>query len=121
MSVLRGTLALAAVALFAACASDADQITTPRSASGLRLTVTANGIDGPNRVQRYDDCFWFANVSGGTAPYTYTWRNSGIVGTASGDTFEGQMVSSSGIMRVKVTDSLGAVDSTSLSVIGDRF
>lgn len=119
MSEVRGFLALAAVALMAACSGDNDAVTTPRNATRPRLTVDVVGIDGSTHVQRFADCFWAADVSGGTAPFTYTWRNSGIVGTSFGDTFEGQMVGSSGIMRVKVTDSLGAQDSASLTVIGD--
>lgn len=111
--------ALAAAAVFAACSGDNDAVTTPRNATRPRLTVDVIGIDGSDHVQRYADCFWAANVSGGTAPFTYTWRNSGIVGTASGDTFEGQMVGSGGIMRVKVVDSLGSADSASLTIIGD--
>lgn len=119
MSAHRAILALAASAVLLAACGDAGHVTAPRNANKPRLTVDVVGIDGSNRVQRYADCFWAANVSGGTAPFTYTWRNSGIVGTSYGDTFEGQMVGSSGIMRVKVTDSLGAQDSAALSVIGD--
>jgi hypothetical protein len=119
MSAARGFLALAAVTLLAACSGDNDAVTTPRNATRPRLTVDVVGIDGSNRVQRFADCFWAADISGGTAPFTYTWRNSGIVGTSFGDTFEGQMVGSGGIMRVKVTDSLGAQDSAALTVIGD--
>lgn len=118
MAAHRGILALAAAALLAACGGDTNQITTPREAGRPRLTITGVGIFGSTLVQRYADCFWAADVTGGTPPYSYTWRNSGIVGTSYGDTFEGQMVGSAGLMRVKVTDSLGAQDSASLSVQG---
>lgn len=37
-------------------------------------------IDGPSTVQVNDECGFYAEVGGGTAPYTYSWSINGGTG-----------------------------------------
>lgn len=71
---------------------------------GLSIT-----INGPGSVQRYATCTWWAGVSNGTWPYSYSWQAvSGGSGTASYDQWTGFTISSVGFtLKVTVTDANG--------------
>lgn len=53
--------------------------------SGHALSIS---ISGPTTIRPGEQCLWTAYVSGGTAPYTYTWSTAhGDYEQASGDSF----------------------------------
>jgi hypothetical protein len=121
MSRIRSLAALCLLAATAACSGGSDaRPSGPTAPSAPRAVLDPLSlvIDGPSPVQKFDDCFWFATASGGTAPYTYDWHINGGAGTVTGDTFEGHLNGSSMILKVKVTDALGAQDSTSRTILG---
>lgn len=45
-------------------------------------------IDGPSTIAPGRSCYWFADVSGGTFPYTYEWYKDGVLVSTS-DTYFG--------------------------------
>lgn len=66
-------------------------------------TVT---MDGPRVAGRNEYCTWTANVSGGTSPYSYDWKRSGV-DVGSSQTYHASTGTSSFYLQVGVTDSHG--------------
>lgn len=64
------------------------------------MTVT---IGGPSRIKPNTTCYWWANVSGGTAPYTYSWSGGTMVSVSDADYWAKSAASFS--LGVTVTDS----------------
>lgn len=65
-------------------------------------------IDGPDPVQRYNTCTWYAGVFGGTSPYSYSWQVTSGVGTANTYQWTGYTINSLGFtLKVTVTDANG--------------
>jgi hypothetical protein len=73
------------------------------------LSVT---INGPSRVRPNYACMWTAVPSGGARPISYTWNPSGT----QEDSTVVESFSSSGILRVYATDSLGQFAQASLNI-----
>ncbi|HYR09027.1 MAG TPA: hypothetical protein VEQ60_14695, partial [Longimicrobium sp.] len=68
------------------------------------MTVT---IYGPGTIRPNSTCYWWANVSGGTAPYTYYWY--GGVSSWRTDYEFFAYATRSFYLDVKVTDANGNV------------
>jgi hypothetical protein len=65
-------------------------------------------IDGPDPVQRYNTCTWYAGVFGGTSPYSYSWQVTSGVGSANTYQWTGYTINSLGFtLKVTVTDANG--------------
>ncbi len=76
------------------------------------LTVSISGL----RVVRPNaTCTWFANVSGGTPPYSYAWYANGIYVGAYEDLIY-KVTSSQTTIAVWVSDAAGGSVSTSINV-----
>ena len=101
--------------------ADAPSLAVGLTASDLAVTIT-----GPTVLQSEGSYTWYANVSGGSAPYTYQWerRNSGsttwsavIGGTGSSWTRSFFSGSNTFDLRVTVTSAGGtAVDTHTVYV-----
>ncbi len=119
----KAPLALVAFAAAAACvppslaslsssgdaAEPAVGSTTAPATSGdaaASSTLSISLADGPGQVRRYQTCTWRAQVSGGTAPYTYEWNAyPGADFTTYRYEFTGSTISSAGYtIEVTVTD-----------------
>jgi hypothetical protein len=81
---------LAATLVLAAC-QDAVAPTTaggpafarggiPGAPGGITIQSLSASISGPAIVGNYTTCNWGSSVSGGTAPYTYSWTMVGAQG-----------------------------------------
>jgi hypothetical protein len=77
-------------------------------------------IEGPSPVRRFDQCSWYVSVTGGTAPYAYSWSTLGLYASGPSDTyrFDGELVSGGGTLSVTVTDANGVQKTTSRSISG---
>jgi hypothetical protein len=64
-------------------------------------------IYGPGTIRSNSTCYWWANVSGGTAPYTYYWY--GGVSSSRTDYEFFAYATRSFYLDVKVTDANGNV------------
>ncbi|HET6764300.1 MAG TPA: hypothetical protein VFH27_11530 [Longimicrobiaceae bacterium] len=75
---MRKLMTMAAMALtLGACAGEPTGVKQAPPATA-RKTVTALSVDitGPNvmsALSAQNGCYWYADVHGGTAPYTYSW------------------------------------------------
>ncbi|MEW5925872.1 MAG: Ig-like domain-containing protein [Gemmatimonadota bacterium] len=69
-------------------------------------------ILGPSSLRSRHTCTWYADASGGTAPYSYSWSASGGSGYASDSQYT-HSSSSSFSLYLTVTDATGASLSTS--------
>ena len=80
------------------------------------ITVTqsdlAISIGGPTSIRPNALCYWWANVTGGTAGYTYSWSQSPGSATSTTSDFYAQG-SSSFTVYLTVRDALGTWRSTS--------
>lgn len=74
-------------------------------------------IDGPSEVPPSVSCEWYAHVSGGAAPFTYSW--SGVL-SGSGSSVSGSL-SSSGTLYLSVTDANMLTSNTSLWIAVDEW
>jgi hypothetical protein len=68
------------------------------------LTVT---ISPPSTVRRFTSCTWYKSVSGGTAPYTYSWEIEGGSGTSTSSSFTAEVLSAAADIYLTVTDANG--------------
>jgi hypothetical protein len=64
-------------------------------------------ISGPGKILPNHTCYWFANVSGGTGPYTYYWYGGSSSWRTDSDFYAS--ASRSFYLDVKVTDANGTV------------
>ena len=85
-----------------------DQIRTDSTALSSYLNVRAfyADIGGPDVVQPSVTCAWYANVSGGTAPYSYRWLVS-YTELGSGQYFEYWNSGYGFLLQLIVTDAAG--------------
>jgi Bacterial Ig-like domain (group 2) len=79
----------------------------PSTCGTLAFTVTSAApltvrIDGPTSVPRHALCRWFAVVSGGVSPYTYTWTPANMSSPANGKVFS-TTTPGSGMLQINVT------------------
>lgn len=90
-------------------------VSIARRMDGTADTVTKSlevfdaAISGPNSVQPSATCEWTVAVSGGTAPYTYSWSAPGATGSDA--FFDYSNTASDGgafTLSVSVTDAVGA-------------
>lgn len=66
-------------------------------------------ISGPSNVRPFVTCIWFADASGGTAPYSYSWTAVGGSGTGQWfDYFNSVASGGSFTVQLSVTDGTGA-------------
>ena len=67
------------------------------------LSVT---INGHSTVRRGDTCIWTSTVSGGTAPYSYSWSDegSGSSGSTTGTSFTVTIIGAGDYIYLTVTD-----------------
>jgi hypothetical protein len=79
------------------------------------LTVS---IGGPSPVRKFDTCDWIAYVSGGTAPYSYSWSVGSAAGTPTDDYWEGYLIGSEATFSVTVTDANGVQKTVSRNILG---
>jgi hypothetical protein len=105
-------LALAAAGYGAATPPAAAFAETVSVSPASSLTVI---IGGPRRIGSQYWCTWEANVSGGTAPYSYSWSTVNGGGTGYDELWGGHF-SLSGTLTVQVTDALGATGSSTINV-----
>ncbi|HET6233045.1 MAG TPA: hypothetical protein VFE05_23410 [Longimicrobiaceae bacterium] len=95
---------LALAAAVAGCESGAS---TARSTgpTGPRLTLSSSSVslNGPSPVHAGSTCVYYANVSGGTAPYSYSWSASGGTFSDLGDGVIEATRSTVGILNLSVT------------------
>jgi hypothetical protein len=109
-------MGLVAMLMLAACGEGASGGLQPTEPS-FSLSPSVQ-LSGPSTVQAYQPCEWYAFVSGGTAPYTWSWSNStGASGYSNPrtSTLESYVTSTSGTMTlsVTVTDALGRTGTAS--------
>lgn len=108
-------------------------VTAQHLASGTaQVTATIEGVPGsanisvsqsdlavsisqPSSIRPNAQCYWFATVSGGNGPYTYSWSRSGGTSTSTTNEFSTQS-SSSFTIFLTVTDALGTWRSVSKSI-----
>jgi Bacterial Ig-like domain (group 2) len=92
-----------------------DGITGSTSVTVVASTLTAS-ISGPSSVRPNTTCYWWANASGGTSPYSYSWTG-GSNGSASGpDYFARSPSGGSFQVTVTVTDANGGTRFVSKTV-----
>jgi hypothetical protein len=73
---------------------------------------------GPSATQAYNTDTWTANVSGGTAPYSYAWYVDGVLQSgATSNTFSYANDGSNFTVSVTVSDALGRAVSGSEDVL----
>ncbi|HEX2205399.1 MAG TPA: hypothetical protein VHG91_18965 [Longimicrobium sp.] len=75
-------------------------------------TVT---ILGPSSIRPYNECGWYASVSGGSGAISYAWSQSAGTGTASGHDYLGESATSF-TLSVTVTDALARTATATKSV-----
>ncbi|HEX2188966.1 MAG TPA: hypothetical protein VHG51_08725 [Longimicrobiaceae bacterium] len=106
-----------AVLGLAACSGDA---VAPAGPDAPARTVTAAStltvtISGQYYIQPFDNCTWYASVSGGTPPYSYSWSDAGMEGTANGSEWVGYANGTGDyIVSVSVTDAVGRSGSATM-------
>lgn len=81
LSLLLVALVLSACADAVAPAPDAVLARGERSGPAVQVQSLTAGINGPGTVGNYTTCTFTSTVSGGTAPYSYSWS---IAGASSG-------------------------------------
>jgi hypothetical protein len=81
LSLLLATLALSACHDAVAPEADAVLARGERGLEPIGIQSLAASISGPASVGNYTTCTFTSSVSGGTAPYTYSWS---FVGATSG-------------------------------------
>jgi hypothetical protein len=72
-------------------------------------------INGPSSIKPNVDCWWWADVTSGTAPFTYSWSQSPGTGGGYLSDYTGRS-SSSFTIYLTVTDSNGLTGSATKSV-----
>ena len=105
-------LALAAAGYGAATPPTAAFAETVSVAPASSLTIFISGL---RRIGSSVWCTWEANVSGGTAPYSYSWSTVNGGGTGYDELWGGHFPTS-GTLTVQVTDALGATGSSTINV-----
>jgi hypothetical protein len=85
------------------------------SAPRAEAQTFAAVILGPSSLRSYTQCVWRVNLSGGTAPYTYTWSASN--GSGSGDSEWYGEFYGTGTLYLTVTDG----NNQSVSVLKNVF
>jgi hypothetical protein len=105
-------LALAAAGYGAATPLPAASAETVSVSPASSLTVFISGL---RRIDSSNWCTWEASVSGGTAPYSYSWSTVGGGGTGYDEIWGGHFPTS-GTLTVQVTDALGATGNRTISV-----
>lgn len=105
-----GTIVLAALA--GGCSEGSRLGPTAPRLSGSPAVV----INGPNTVRPNVTCFFAANASDGTPPYTYSWTQHFGSGFSDGDNGWYATSSTSYSVSVTVTDALGQQATASRSV-----
>lgn len=78
-------------------------------------TLTAT-IGGPGSVRPNTNCYWWANASGGTSPYSYSWTGGSNGNAAGADYFARSPGSGSFQVTVTVTDANGGTKFVSKNV-----
>lgn len=73
---------------------------TPPAAARATLSVS---ISGGTDIQPNTQCYWWANVSGGTPPYTYSWSGGTALSGTNAVEYSAQSASSFTV-SVEVTD-----------------
>lgn len=111
---------LSPLLLLALAAAGYGATTPPPAASAEPVGVSPASslsvfIGGLRRIDSSAWCTWEANVSGGTAPYSYSWSTVGGGGTGNDETWYGHFPTS-GTLTVQVTDALGATGSQTINV-----
>lgn len=97
----------------AAAPSPAAQETRAGSAHAAFISVSLNG---PSTVRPSVQCYWWADASGGTPPYSYSF-SGGLSGFSIGyEYFTTSPSSGSFTVSVTATDALGATATTSQTV-----
>jgi hypothetical protein len=86
---------------------------TGQASIGVTVSDLAIGIDGPSSIKPNTQCLWWANVSGGTTAYGYSWTSSG--GSSTTNELYAQSPSSFTVY-LTVTDALGTWRSASQAV-----
>jgi hypothetical protein len=76
------------------------------------LTVFIGGL---RKIDSQNWCVWEASVSGGTAPYSYSWSTVNGGGTGYDEVWGGHFPTS-GSLTVVVTDALGAMGTSTINV-----
>lgn len=77
--------------------------------------LTTVTINGPSSVQENDFCTWFASVSDGTPPYSYSWRK-GAAPVGSGSELNMETGTNGFTLTLDVTDSGGRFGSDVIAV-----
>lgn len=96
-------------------------VTAADSGVQATTTVTVNlgptiGISGPATVRRSTSCTWTRTVSGGTAPYSYSWSDTGGNPTGTGTSYTATIVTAADDITLTVTDANGGTSSTTKHV-----
>lgn len=81
LPLLLATLALAACQDAVAPAGEPALARGGRDPGGITIQSLSASISGPSVVGNYTTCTFTSSVSGGTAPYTYSWT---MVGATNG-------------------------------------
>lgn len=86
-------------------------------AAAPRLTLSVS-ISGGTDIQPNTQCYWWANVQGGTPPYTYSWSGGTALSGANALEYSAQSASSFTV-SVGVKDATNQRASASYYVIVD--
>ena len=88
---------------------------TGSASIGVTLSDLAVGIGGPSSIRPSTQCYWWADVSGGTSPFGYSWSRTGGYETSTTSELYAQSASSFTV-NLTVTDALGTWRSASKAV-----
>lgn len=112
-------LSVVAVAMLAACGEQGERATPTGPSFSSAPTVT---LGGQSYVKSGHMCEWYGQISGGAAPYTWTWSQSdggtGYVNVRT-TTLQSYMTSSTWAqwtLHVTVTDAWGRTASASKTI-----
>ncbi len=92
---------------------------TADTASIVVTVSLSSAISGPTGVRPTQTCTWFANPSGGVAPFHYSWVLDGSASGSDQNSWSGLLATGGHSLGLTVTDAVNQSSSTAIGITVD--